>query len=97
MDRLWQVELTLTSDNDKQLNALTTQIHTELFSQTTAWARLAELLIILGEFDKADELYRILIRQEPTAIEKSKICARLAWIKRSQGQNSEAMSFIKKS
>jgi tetratricopeptide (TPR) repeat protein len=57
---LWQVELTLTSDNDGQLKRLTERIKTEI-GAGTGWHRLSQLMIKMGEFDKAKEISQTLL------------------------------------
>jgi hypothetical protein len=52
-NRLSQVDLTLTSDNDPQLHALTERMREETFPHVNGWHRLGELRIKLGQFDKA--------------------------------------------
>ena len=61
-NRLWQVDLRQTNDNDPQLNQLTKWIRNEI-QRKSEWDRLAQLLIKLGQFDKAGELYETLIDQ----------------------------------
>ncbi len=46
-DRLCQVELTLTSDSDQQLYALTERVRQET-DELTGWHRLSKLIIGLG-------------------------------------------------
>jgi hypothetical protein len=59
--RLWQVDLILTSDNDPQLHALMDHIRKETFPHATGWYRLGEVLIKVGQFNKAQQVYEILI------------------------------------
>jgi Flp pilus assembly protein TadD len=54
--RLSQVDLTLTSDNDPQLHALTERMQEETSSSYKGWHRLGKLMIRLGQFSKAEEL-----------------------------------------
>ena len=53
-NRLWQVDLIQTTDNDPQLSALTKRIQNEIRG-STEWDRLGKLLIIMDQFDKAAE------------------------------------------
>ena len=52
---LYQVELTLTSDNDKDLRLLTDEIRAEDGSNDKGWYRLGSMLLKLGLPDKAQE------------------------------------------
>ena len=69
-DRLWQVDLTLTSDNDPQLYHLTESIREET-SGSTGWDRLGQLMLKLGQLNKAEELYEILLKQSTNDVEKA--------------------------
>ncbi len=62
-EHLWQVKLTLTSDNDLQLHDLTKRLQEETSLGSEGWLRLGQLMVKLGQFDKAEELYRILLEQ----------------------------------
>jgi hypothetical protein len=59
-DRLFQVELTLTSDNDQDLRSLTDCIVEEI-KGSTGWDRLGSLLLKLGQSKKAQEVYEIML------------------------------------
>ncbi|CAF1447258.1 unnamed protein product [Adineta steineri] len=61
-NQLYQVELELTSDNDQQLRLLTDRIREEAGSGT-GWHRLGQLLIKITQFNKAEELYNVLLEQ----------------------------------
>jgi hypothetical protein len=52
-NRLFQVELTLTNDTDKDLRVLTDRIREETFPDTKGWYRLGLLLLKLGQSDRA--------------------------------------------
>jgi hypothetical protein len=60
-NHLWQVDLTLTNDNDPQLNALTECMREETFRNVKGWNRLGCLLIKLEEFEKAQQVYDALL------------------------------------
>jgi tetratricopeptide (TPR) repeat protein len=55
-NRLWEVSLTLTSDNDQQLDQLTQQMRKEIRG-TTGLHRMGQLMIRMGHFNKAEEIY----------------------------------------
>lgn len=59
-ERLWQVQLKLTSDNDEQLKRLTERVHYETRGPTGSY-RLGTLMIKMGEFEKAELFFRTLI------------------------------------
>lgn len=58
-DRLFQVNLTLTNDDDNDLRQLTEYIGQEI-KDSSGWYRLCVLLIKLGQQEKAQELYEII-------------------------------------
>jgi tetratricopeptide (TPR) repeat protein len=95
-NRLWQVDLTLTSDNDPQLHALTERMQEET-SGSTGWLRLGNLMIRLGQLKKAQELYEILLKQTTDEGEKAHLYHMLGVIKNDQGEYAEAIEFCEKS
>ncbi len=62
------MELTLTSDNDPELHALIESMQKETRG-LTGWKRIAQLMIKLDHFDKAEELYEILLQQMANEVE----------------------------
>ena len=61
--RLFQVELTLTGDNDKDLRQLTDCIREGTSPDAEGWYRLGSVLYKMGQFDKSEEVYQILLEQ----------------------------------
>ena len=96
-NRLWQVDLTLTNDNDPQLDALTQCIRKEIFPHTEGWYRLGQVLIKLGQFNKAEELYSILLTQTTNELEKARVYHMLGMAKNQQGKYTETVAFYEKS
>ncbi|CAF1280592.1 unnamed protein product, partial [Adineta steineri] len=70
INQLYQVELQLTSDDDQQLRLLTDRIREEA-GGNTGWERLGKLLITVGQFNKAEELYNVLLKQTSDQGEKA--------------------------
>jgi tetratricopeptide (TPR) repeat protein len=95
-DQLWEVQLILTRDSDQQLNKLIEQTREESRG-STGWFRVGQLLIKLGQFGKAEELYDLLLNQKPNKMEKAYIDHQLGWIKVHLGDYIEAISFFEKS
>jgi hypothetical protein len=50
-NRLWQVNLTLTGDNDSQLQALTEKMREETSSPYKGWHQVGKLMIKLSQFN----------------------------------------------
>jgi tetratricopeptide (TPR) repeat protein len=92
-NRLWQVELSLTSDNDPQLYSLTERIREETFPDQEGWYRLGNLLYQLGQFAKAQQVFEVMLDQMPTDGEKATIYHMLGMVKGYQGENAEAITF----
>ena len=71
--RLFRVELTLTSDNDKDLHVLTDRIREESFPEFMKkdGIRLGEVLRKMGQPQKAQEVYEMLLEQETEESQKS--------------------------
>ena len=95
-DRLWQVDLTLTGDHDVQLRKLTEHIRTETFPEEKGWYRLGALLIKLGRFDEAEQVYDMLFEQATGDGERANIYQQQGWLKDRQGKYKEAITFNKK-
>jgi len=96
-DRHWQVDLTLVHENNSQLHVLTEQLREETFPKTKGWYRLGTLLITLGQFDKAKQVFDIMLHQTTDQREKANIYSMLGAIKNSQGHYTEAIESYEKS
>ncbi|CAF1480451.1 unnamed protein product [Adineta steineri] len=96
-NRLWQVDLTLTSDNDPQLRSLTERIREEIFPHLTGWYRLGNLLIKTGQFNKAQQIFEIMLDQTTNDRDKANIYHMLGLVKDNQEENAEALTFYEKS
>jgi tetratricopeptide (TPR) repeat protein len=59
-DQVWEVHLKLTSDNDEQLTRLTDYIR-EATDASTGLHRLGSLMFVMGEFDKAEDIFHTLL------------------------------------
>ena len=69
-NRLFQVDLILTSDNDTDLGTLTDRLREET-KQYAGWFRLSELLRSMGLFAKAEQFYAVLAEQATEDREKA--------------------------
>ncbi|CAF3862161.1 unnamed protein product [Adineta steineri] len=87
--QLYQVELELTSDDDQQLRLLTDRIRKE--ADGTGWQRLGKLLVTIGQFNKAEELYNVLLEQTLDDSEKALYYNQLGSIHRNQGDYEYAI------
>jgi tetratricopeptide (TPR) repeat protein len=94
---LFQVDLTLTSDNDKDLRMLTDHIREETFPNSSGWYRLGEVLRKMGQSGQAEQVYEVLLEQATSEDEKIAIYHQLGRIKDEQGEYKEAIRFYEKS
>jgi tetratricopeptide (TPR) repeat protein len=91
-NRLCQVDLILTGDDDAQLSALTERMREET-KGSTGWLRLGKLMLKLAQYNEAEDLYDILLPQTTDEREKGDIFYQLGCIKYLQGKYAEAMAF----
>jgi tetratricopeptide (TPR) repeat protein len=94
--RLFRVELILTSDNDPDLRVLTDRIREETFPNSSGWYRLGLVLLKMGQPEKAQQVYEILLEQETEESAKAPIYNQLGLIKNRQGEYQEAITFYEK-
>jgi tetratricopeptide (TPR) repeat protein len=100
-DRLWEVTLTSTSDNDKQLLQLTNHIQNELGTDS-GWVRLGHLMYQMGAFEKAEQIYKTVIEtacgNDDTELLKTliPICNNIGVTHRSMGEYEMALSYFEK-
>ncbi|CAF1072341.1 unnamed protein product [Rotaria sp. Silwood1] len=97
-DRVWRVELTFTNDDDQELKRLTEHMRQETLG-TTKLDRLGQLLIKMGNFDSAEEVYKILSYETPKDNETVRASRfyYLGEIKCHKGNYTEALEFYQKS
>ncbi|CAF1488531.1 unnamed protein product, partial [Adineta steineri] len=89
-NQLYEVALQLTSDDDQQLRVLTDQIRKEA-DGGTGWQRLGKLLLAIGQFNKAEELYNVLLEQTSDEGEKAHYYGSLGYVKNDQGDYKKAI------
>jgi tetratricopeptide (TPR) repeat protein len=97
-DRLWEVHLTLTSDSDEQLIRLTEYIR-EKTDAPTELGRLGSVMFVMGEFDKAEEIFKALL--ETTSNEDltglASLHHMLGYVSHEKGDQSTALHHFKQS
>ena len=96
-NRLWQVDLTLTSDNDQQLRELTEHVREETYPNSKGWHRLGSLLLQMGHPGKAQQVYEIALQPTTDGYEEATIYNQLGSTKKDQGEYTEALKFYEKS
>lgn len=95
-NRLWQVKLTLTTDNDPELRLLTDRMREETRG-TSGWDELGQLLIKMGQFNKAEEVYHVLLEKETHEIIKARCYHQLGYIKNCEGEYDKAIMYYEMS
>jgi tetratricopeptide (TPR) repeat protein len=95
-NRLWQVKLTLTGDHDPQLQELTKSMQKET-AGPTGWFRLGRLMMKVAQFDKAQQVFEMILDRTTNEEEKGDIYHYLGWIKYDQGKHREAITYYEKS
>jgi tetratricopeptide (TPR) repeat protein len=93
---LVQVELALTSDNDKDLRVLTDCIREETFPDEGGWPRLGLVLLKMGQPERAQQVYEILLEQATEERAKAPIYHQLGCIKDAIGDYQKAITFYEK-
>ncbi|CAF1146534.1 unnamed protein product [Adineta steineri] len=94
---LYEVTLTLTSDDEKELRKLTDRIQQETLSDQQGWVRLGQVLLTMNQIEKAQDVYEILLDQTNHETEKAPIYYQLGWIKNHQKEYQDALTFYEKS
>ncbi|CAF4231798.1 unnamed protein product [Adineta steineri] len=96
-NRLYEVNLVLTADNDSELSRLTDYIRQESSPDAEGWYRLGLVLRKMGQFEKAEDIYQVLLSQTNDDEYKAHIYHQLGTIKKDQGKYEEALTFYEKS
>ena len=91
--KLFEVQLTLTTDEDPQLRLLGERVEEEIQGEND-WERIGNLLIKLGQLDKAQELYIHLLEQASNEEERARCNHQLGCISSEQGDYRGALSHL---
>ncbi|CAF1668410.1 unnamed protein product, partial [Adineta ricciae] len=90
-----EVQLQLTADDDPQLRVLTNRIESEV-QGSTGWHRLGKLLLQIGQLDKAEELYTVLLEQASDNNDRALYYHQLGCLKDGQGDYKMAIKYYEK-
>ncbi|CAF0848007.1 unnamed protein product [Adineta steineri] len=96
-ERIFEVQLTLTSDSDEDLCKLTDYIRKETYPNETGWYRLGSVLLKMGQYKKAAEIYEVLLSKTADEKEEAPIYHQLGMTTYYSGKYQEAITFYKKS
>jgi len=94
-ERLFEVRLTLTGDDDPELRQLTDRMEKDI-GGGTGWERLGRVLIDAGQMNKAEELYLVLLQQNPNERDQAHYYHCLGLIKYQQGDYKEALRYYER-
>ncbi|CAF4778052.1 unnamed protein product, partial [Rotaria socialis] len=94
--RLWEVQLAITDESDPQLAGLTDRIKQEV-QGSTGWHRMGKLMLQVGHFDQAEEVYNELLENASHDSDRAFIYNQLGLMKYSQGEYQQAVTFYEKS
>ncbi|CAF1447003.1 unnamed protein product [Adineta ricciae] len=96
-EKVYEVALSLTSDNDEELMVLTEQIRKESFPNAEGWSRLSLVLAAIAQSDIAERICRVLIDETPSEDSAIDVYNHLGTIKYQKGQYEEAITLFRKS
>lgn len=91
-DRLFQVNLTLTDEDDKNLRKLTNYIRGKNYPTKEPWFRLGFLVKEMGHFDEAKDIFQTLLNQTTNAEDKSAAYFEIAAAHRANGDLKAALA-----
>ncbi|CAF1528925.1 unnamed protein product [Rotaria sp. Silwood1] len=96
-DRLYQVNLTLTGNDNHEINTFTAHIRKEInLKALRGWSQLGFILIKLGEPAKAERLYQILLEKASSDVDRAYYNHLLGSMYDDMGEYKKALSFFKK-
>ena len=91
----FEVDLHQTLDDDQQLRTLTELIRQETLD-FTGWQRVGQLLLQIGQFNEAEELYSTLIEETTDEREKAHFYGQLGAAKDQQGEYEKSIWYYEK-
>jgi tetratricopeptide (TPR) repeat protein len=89
---VWEVQLTLTDDNDPQLADIISYMRPDTRG-STGWFRMGKLMVTVGHFDQAEILYNELLKDASSDDERADLNHELGAMKFFLGQYKEAVSY----
>ncbi|CAF0777012.1 unnamed protein product [Adineta steineri] len=97
-DHVWIINLILTKDDDVQLMCLTRHMR-KMTQQPTAIHRLGSLMIKMGEFNKAKEIYTTLLERtsDNDRQQRAQVYHQLGFINAAGGELTSALSHYQQS
>ena len=93
---MWEVYLTLVGENDQEMSELTRHVRKEMGS-STGWSRLGKILINIGQLEKAEELYQMLLDKASSKTDRAHYLNQLGVLYYNMGEYSKALSSYERS
>ena len=93
---MWEVHLILVGENDQEMGELTRHVRKEMGS-CTGWFRLGLILIKVGQSQKAEVLYQMLVDKASSDKERGDCVLMLGWVYDDMGEYSKALSYYEQS
>ena len=93
---MWEVHLTLAGENDPEMSELTRSVRNEMGSRT-GWDRLGWILWKIGQPQKAEELYQMLLDRVSSDTERGDYLLTLGVLYYKMGEHSKALSYYERS
>ena len=95
---MWEVHLTLVGENDQEMGELTRHVRKEMGSKShTGWSQLGWILIKIGQPQKAEELYQVLLGKASSDTERAYYLNQLGEVYYDMGEYSKALSSFEQS
>ena len=88
---MWEVHLTLVGENEQEMGELTRHVRKEMGSDT-GWSRLGWILIKIGQSQKAEVLYQVLLDKASSDKERGDYLNQLGRVYKNMGEYSKALS-----
>ena len=93
--QIYQVDVELTADDDEQLRNLTQRIRNGI-GGSPGWNRLGSLLLQIGQYDKAEEVYKVLLEQICSERKKASYYVQLGYARDQKGDYQQALEYLGK-
>ena len=88
---MWEVHLTLVGENDPEMGELTRHVREEMGS-SIGWDRLGRILWKIGQPEKAEEVYQVLLDKVSSDTERGDYLLMLGLVYYDMGEYSKALS-----
>ena len=95
-NHMWEVHLTLVGENDQEMGDLTRHVRKEM-GLSTGWDRLGWILLKIGQSEKAEPFYQMLLDKASSNTERAHCFNMLGSVYYGMGDHSKALSSYERS